>query len=158
KKGFVIAGNIPLKFKDIPLPLGVKATTSLNYVEVPVLAKYNFGNGKVGGYIAAGSTLGYASSARFKTTTNFIIDINVIDKKLNLDALKISRLDIGGTVGVGGTVNFSGVQLFVDARYTHGFKKLDNVPVIDLDFNNRNFALTTGLMIPLTKKYKRPRA
>lgn len=158
KKGFIINERIPLELADIPLPIGVKVTTDLNYIEVPVLAKYNFGNGKVGGYITAGPTMSYASSGRFRTAANFIIDINVIDQKFDFDELNISKFDIGASIGGGGTVNIGSTKLFVDARYTHGFSKLDNIPVIDLDFKNKNFALTTGFLIPLNRGYSKPRA
>jgi len=158
KKGFTINEGIPLELANFPLPVGVKVTTDLNYVEVPVLAKYNFGNGKVGGYVAAGPTMSYASGGRFRTAANFIIDFNLIDRKFDFDELNISKFDIGASVGAGGTVNLGAMKLFVDARYTHGFNKLDNIPVIDLDFKNKNFALTTGFLIPLTKGYSVPRA
>ncbi len=158
KKGFTINEGIPLEIADFPLPVGVKVTTDLNYIEVPVLAKYNFGNEKVGGYITAGPTMSYASNGRFRTSANFIIDFNVIDRKFDFDDLNISKFDIGASVGAGGTVNVGASKLFVDARYTHGFNKMDNIPVIDLDFKNRNFALTTGFLIPLNKGYSRPRA
>ena len=158
KKGFIINQGIPLELANIPLPVGVKVTTDLNYIEVPVLAKYNFGNGKVGGYVTAGPTMSYASSGRFRTAANFIIDFNVIDRKFDFDDLNISKFDIGASIGAGGTVNLGGMKLFVDARYTHGFNKLDNIPVIDLDFKNKSFAVTTGFLIPLSRSYASPRA
>jgi len=158
QKGFVIKENIPLDLINMPLPIGVKATTDLNYFELPVLAKMNFGNEKTGAYVTAGPTVSYAQSARFRTSTNFIIDINIVDQKFDLDALNISRWDIGASVGAGGTVNLGGTKLFVDARYTHGFQKLDNIPVIDLDFKNKSFALTTGFLIPLGSGKVTPRA
>ena len=80
KKGFIINEGIPLEIANIPLPVGVKVTTDLNYMELPILAKYNFGNEKVGGYLTAGPTMSYASSGRFRTAANFIIDLNVIDQ------------------------------------------------------------------------------
>lgn len=160
RKGFELGVDFPLDILDFALPVGVKAITDLNYIEAPVLAKYNFGTGRLGGYVTAGPTVSYARSARFKTAASFIIDINVVNREFDLDALNVSRWDIGGAIGAGATLDLGSTQLFVDARYTHGFKKLDNVPVIDLDFRNKNFALTTGFLIPLTKtqNYSRPRA
>lgn len=158
KKGFIINEAIPLELANLPLPVGVRVTTDLNYIEVPILAKYNFGTGKVGGYVTAGPTMSYASNGRFRTAANFIVDFNVIDRKFDFDDMNISKFDIGAAIGAGGTVKVGGVKLFVDARYTHGFSKLDNIPVIDLDFTNKNFALTTGFLIPLSRGYSSPRA
>lgn len=157
KKGFVIDEGIPLELANIPLPVGVNVRTDLNYIDIPVLAKYNFGNEKVGGYVTAGPTMSFASGGRFRTAANFIIDFNVVDQKFDFDDLNISKFDIGASIGAGGTVNLGATKLFIDARYTHGFNKLDNIPVIDLDFRNKNFALTTGFLIPLNSGYSSPR-
>ena len=158
KKGFVIDEGIPLELANIPLPLGVEVRTDLNYIDIPVLAKYNFGNELIGGYVTAGPTMSFASGGRFRTAANFIIDFNVVDQKFDFDDLNISKFDIGASIGAGGMVNLGATKLFIDARYTHGFTKLDNIPVIDLDFRNKNFALTTGFLIPLNKGYSSPRA
>jgi hypothetical protein len=157
KKGFEIQQGIPIDLGAFNLPVGVKAVTDLNYVEVPVLGKYSFGNEKMGAYVIAGPTMGYATSARFRTVASLLIDINIVNEKFDLDALNVSRFDIGGTIGAGATMNLGNTKWFVDARYTHGFRNLDNIPVIDLDFKNTNFALTTGIMIPLSNGYG-PRA
>jgi len=158
KKGFIINEGIPLEIANIPLPVGVKVTTDLNYMELPILAKYNFGNEKVGGYLTAGPTMSYASSGRFRTAANFIIDLNVIDQEFDFDNLNISKFDVGASIGAGGTVKLGTTKLFMDARYTHGFNKLDNIPVIDLDFKNKNFSLTTGFLIPLNRNYSGQKA
>ena len=158
KKGFIINEGIPLEIANIPLPVGVKVTTDLNYMELPILAKYNFGNEKVGGYLTAGPTMSYASNGRFRTAANFIIDLNVIDQEFDFDNLNISKFDVGASIGAGGTVKLGTTKLFMDARYTHGFNKLDNIPVIDLDFKNKNFSLTTGFLIPLNRNYSGQKA
>ena len=149
KKGFVIREGIDLNLWNIPVPVGVKATTDLNYVEMPLLAKYKVGAGVLGAYIAAGPTFGYATGGKFKTSANFLVDINLVSTPINLDALNINRFEVGGAVGAGVTLNVGGSQLFVDGRYTHGFTKLDNLPIVDVDFKNKGFALTGGFLIPL---------
>jgi len=64
----------------------------------------------------------------------------------------MNRWEVGGAIGLGGAVNLGGSQLFADARFTHSFTKLDNLPVVDLDLLHRGVALTAGVLIPINKK------
>ena len=153
RKGFVVKEGFDLELGDFPLPLGVEATTNIKYIDVPLLAKYKFGNSAIGGYVTAGPTFGYARSGNFKTSANVLIDINLTNTDLDFDALNVSRWEVGGAIGAGATANLvGGSQLFVDARFTQGFTKLDNLPVIDADFKNRGVAVTAGFLIPINKK------
>ena len=133
-------------------PIGVKATTNLKYIDVPLLAKYKFGTGKATGYVVAGPTFGYARSGNFRTSAQVLIDINLVNTPIDFDALNMNRWEVGGAVGVGGAIDMGGTQLFADARFTHGFTKLDNLPVVDVDLLNRGVALTAGVLIPINKK------
>ena len=152
RKGFVVQEGFDLNLGDFPVPLGVKATTNIKYIDVPLLAKYKFGTGAIGGYVIAGPTFGYARSGNFKTSANVLVDINLTNTALDFDALNVSRWEVGGAIGAGATANLTGgSQLFVDARFTQGFTKLDNLPVIDADFKNRGLALTAGFLIPINK-------
>jgi len=152
RKGFVIKEGLDLDILNIPLPVGVRATTNIKYVEMPLLAKYKFGTGKTHGYVVAGPTFGYARSGNFKTEANVLIDINLTNTPLNFDALNMNRWEVGGAVGLGGAVDLGGSQLFADARFTHSFTKLDNLPVVDVELRNRGVALTAGVLIPIGGK------
>ena len=153
RKGFVIKEGLDLDILNIPLPLGVTATTNIKYIDIPLLAKYKFGNSeRAQGYVVAGPTFGYARNGNLKTEANILIDINLTNTPINFDALNMNRWEVGGAIGLGGSVNLSGTQLFADARYTRSLTKLDNLPVIDLDLANQGVALTAGVLIPINKK------
>jgi len=160
EKGFAIREGFDVNLFEVPIPLGVKAITKVNYIEAPLLAKYKFGNEKVGAYLMAGPTLGYATGGRFQTKAQILIDINLIDRKLDLDNLGYERFEVGGTVGAG--VNFNtnnGGSFFIDARYTKGFTNVYDVPVVDLKLKNQGIGVSVGYMMPLTSGKKRiPRA
>jgi len=163
QKGFKIEEGLDLELFNIPVPLGGKAITKLNYIETPILAKAKFGNAKVQGYVAAGPLFSYASGGRFKTQAKvLLVDIPLTDTKLDLDALGFERFDIGATIGTGIQINTATAgSFFADIRYNKGFRDVYDVPVVDLKLQNSAFGLSVGYLIPLTRKSpvtSRPRA
>lgn len=159
EKGFAISEGFDLDLFDIPIPLGIKAVTKVNYIEAPLLAKYKFGNEKVGAYLMAGPTLAYATGGRFQTKAQILIDIKLIDQKLDLDNLGYNRFEMGGTLGAGLNFNTNnGGSFFIDARYTKGFTNVYDVPVLDLKLKNQGFGLNVGYMMPLSGGKRIPRA
>lgn len=157
QKGFKIKEGIDINLFNIPLPLGVKATTKVNYLEVPLLAKVKFGNDQIQSYLTVGPVLSFAAGGRFKTQAQLLFDIPVIDKKLDLDALGYNRFEFSASVGGGVSVNTGNGSLFVDARYVHGFTDVYDVPVVDLKLKNKGFGINVGYLMPLTSGQKRER-
>lgn len=159
QKGFAIREGFDINLFDVPIPLGVKAVTKVNYIEAPLLAKYKFGNEKVGAYLLAGPTLGYATGGRFQTKAQILVDIKLVDQKLDLDNLGYERFEVGGTLGAG--INFNtgnGGSFFIDARYTKGFTNVYDVPIVDLKLKNQGFGISVGYLMPLTSGKRIPRA
>ncbi len=154
QKGFKLEEGVDLELFNVPVPIGGKATTKLNYIEAPILAKVKFGNARVQGYVAGGPLLSYASGGRFKTEANvLLIDIPLTNTKLDLDALGFKRFDIGASIGTGIQFNTpTAGSFFADIRYSKGFKNVYDVPVVDLKLQNSAFGLNVGYMMPLTRK------
>ena len=92
-KGFKIKEGFDLKLFGYKLPLGVEAVTKFKYVELPLLAKYKFGDKKVRAYVVAGPNFGYATKAKLKTRANFILDIPLTNTDINLQSNNIQRFD-----------------------------------------------------------------
>lgn len=155
-KGFKISEDFALDLFNVPLPVGVLAESRFNYLELPVLAKYKFGNESVGAYITAGPTLGYAMSGRLITRANALVDFKVSDSKINLDAIDYQRFEVGALVGAGFTVHTSFGQLFADARYARGFTELYDIPVVDEKIRNQSIAFNVGFLVPIGGKSIRP--
>ncbi len=147
-KGFKIKEGLGIDLFGFDLPLGLEAVTKLKYVEMPVLAKYKFGNNRLKGYISAGPSVGYAAKGKLKSRAKVIIDIPIYNTDINLD--NADRFDISANIGMGMSLSTKGGgQVFLDARYSHGFNGLDNISVIDLEAKNRSFGLTAGFLAPL---------
>ena len=143
-RGFKIKEGLDLKLFGFDLPLGVEAVTKFKYVEVPLLAKYKFGNKAVKAYVIAGPSVGYATKGKLKTKASFIVDIPLKSSEINLQSSNIQRVDLSGVIGAGLDFNVGKGSLFLDARYTHGFSKMDNLSIADLAVHNRNFGVSVG--------------
>ncbi|HEX8530410.1 MAG TPA: porin family protein [Cytophagales bacterium] len=125
----------------------------LNYLEVPVLLKINFGSETVRAYVNAGPSFGYLLGGRITGNWNalglFGSNVNESLEFTNspsaLNQLDANRTEVGLNFGGGAGYAFGGRVLFVDLRYNMGLTDYDRA----FESKNRVFALTVGLQVPL---------
>lgn len=146
-KGFKVSEGLNINLGGLPIPAGVTARTKINYLELPLLAKYKFGENALKFNVTAGPVVSYAINGQLDTRANLLLDINPIKTAINLDALNYERLEVSASIGAGMTFETEGGQLFADARYVHGFSDLYNAPVVDLNLKNRGVGVTVGYMM-----------
>ena len=149
RKGFGLREGLDVDLLGVPVPLGVTAETQINYVEVPLLAKYKFGTEGISAYITAGPTLGYATSGQINTKANVLLDFNIAKTPINLDAINFQRFEIGGAAGAGLAMQTGMGQFFIDARYNIGFTQLYDIPLVNEKLRNRGISLSAGFLVPL---------
>lgn len=148
-RGFKVQEGFGLDLVNIPIDLGVKLVTKIHQVNLPLLAKYKFGNEKVKAYVVGGPELGYALSGNFRTQARVLIDITLVNEKLNLSRTGIQRFELGATAGGGVAFNTGAGELFLDARYYRGFTELVDLPIVELPVRNKGFQFNIGYMFPL---------
>ena len=112
----------------------------LNYLELPIHAKYKFGSGGVGGYLLAGPTLGYALSGTVESCENGICDKESIEFDED-DGFK--RFEIGMSIGAGVTIN---QNIIIDVRYTMGLTNLNEDDFDDIKASNNGIQIGVGYM------------
>jgi hypothetical protein len=151
QKGFRFEESVNIPIGKVDVPAGVEAQIRTNYLELPLLAKVKLGNELVQGYLAVGPTVGYALNGRLITRPRLLVEFDPIKTDLNLDNLDYERFEVAATGALGVQVNLSGLKLFADARYTHGFTELYNFPVVNEKIRNRNLALGVGVMMDLIR-------
>lgn len=152
-KGTQIDENFNVDLFNVPVPLGVTAVSKFNYLEMPLLAKAKFGNELANFYIVAGPTFGYALNGNLETRAKVLVEIDLFDTPIDLDAVNYERWEVGGTAGFGVSVNTGGgSQLFFDARYTHGFSQPYDIPVVSEKVQHKNIGLNLGFMVPFGEK------
>lgn len=150
-KGFGLKQGLDVPVFGVDLPLNASAETRVKYVEVPLLAKYKFGEEDFQAYVAAGPNLGYASSAQIDTRVNALLDFDLGSVPLNLDNINYERFDVGATVAVGFQYNFGPVVAFADARYNRGFTELYDIPLVNEKVRNTGYGFNFGMMVPLAQ-------
>jgi len=145
-KGFKIREQADLQLFEVPLPVGVTAVSKFRYVEVPLLAKVNLGTGPVRAYLLAGPTFGYATSGKLETRANFLIELDLYNTPIDLDQVGYKRWETGATAGGGLAFETGRGEIFLDARYTHGFTEVYDIPVVHERVQNRSFGLQAGYL------------
>ncbi|MFT6781690.1 MAG: hypothetical protein ACJA1A_001612, partial [Saprospiraceae bacterium] len=66
KRGFTINEGTSFEVVGFDIPVGAKATTIINYIEAPLLAKAKIGNGTTNFYGIVGPSIGYATCAKIQ--------------------------------------------------------------------------------------------
>ena len=149
EKGFRIRERMDVKLLMIDIPLGVRIDTRVRYLDVPVMAKYAFGNGLVKAYIAAGPQVSYALNGRVKTRADFLVDFNVTNIPINFSTVNYQRFDFAGVVAAGVDFPAGNGKMFFDVRYSQGLSDSFKLPVIDLNIKNHGFGFGVGYKMAL---------
>lgn len=149
RKGFALDLGTDIDLFGISLPIGAKAESRFNYLELPLLAKAKFGNERAKFYALAGPALSYAAGGRLVTRSTGLIKLDLINTSIDLDALGFERFDFSAVGGAGVEFNTGFGKIFLDARYTHGFLEIYDIPVLRERANNRGFTFGAGVMVGL---------
>jgi hypothetical protein len=118
---------------------GVTTKLLLDYIEVPVLARFSRGSrGGRSWYLAAGPSLGFLVRARTRA------DFGGATEEIDLiEEDEVERFDFGVTAA--GGVEFG--SLIIDARYTHGLSDIDADTTDQVRVTNRAVSLTVGFKL-----------
>ncbi len=118
----------------------------LNYLEIPVLAKYSFGSETIQGFVHAGPSIGYALSGKTKESVNDEEDETDID----FEEEELKRLDFSFALGGGIGFDAGPATIFADFRYLLGLTNLDDSDSAeDATQNNRGIGFALGAIFPL---------
>jgi hypothetical protein len=153
QKGYSYNVEANLDTSDIVTDISV----NINYIEVPILLKLNFGPA----YLAAGPYFGYALSGKQIATvtvdgqelakelyTNYgQVPSNNIFKsgEFNGDNVQFSKTDIGLNIGFG--VKF--LKFFVEGRYGYGLTNIENYENMPAEDFKKNYtiSLSAGMLL-----------
>ena len=125
----------------------VKSSVTLNYLEIPVLAKVQFGSENLKFHVNAGPSLGIAVSGTSKVEAGGQSESDPVE--FGSDPGQTKRTDFG--LQFGGGITFS--NFVIDLRYGLGLSNIANVPSGSNDSaKNRAIGITVGYVIPLGGK------
>jgi Outer membrane protein beta-barrel domain len=115
-------------------------TTTLNYLEAPLLMKGMFGPGDLKFNALLGPTFGYAFNGK----------VDSPEGKTDVDFGLVKRYDIGGLAGIGISYDTGNGILFMDGRMLWGFTNLDDsANSKNVNWHNRGFNFGIGYMYNL---------
>jgi Outer membrane protein beta-barrel domain len=151
EKGFKSNVGTDLSLFGTTLPIGARVNTTVKYIDMPLAIKYNFGNTEgVHFYGMAGPTLGYAMSGQLESYAKvLIVDVKLSTTPIDLTAQNYKRFEVGGMLGAGVSFPIGNGNLFMDARYTHSFMDVYEVPVVGAKVRNQGFGFSLGYSINL---------
>lgn len=116
--------------------LSVESSTTLNYVQVPILARFNVpaGGDMITPKIVAGPTVGYFLSGTAEVGEN----------EADIESDDVNSIDIGAAAGVGADFGVGPGSLSVDLRYFRGFTSVDDNDQDADDAVNTGFTFMLG--------------
>lgn len=121
----------------------VELKRTINYLELPVLARFNFS----GFHVAAGPYLGFALGGKLKTEEGER-NLEIGSDEANDD---LKPLDFGAYIGGGYSLDIGSGKLMFDARLGWGFPNLLPGGDSDFSYRSRNYVISVGYVIPLGK-------
>lgn len=143
-RGFGMRENINIDLFGLDLPLGASIETRINYLEVPVMLKYEFGESGVVPFVKAGASAAYAIDGKIQPKVNAIITWNLPPININLDGDMYNRLDLSGNIagGVRLPVSETGaIQFEVNYRHSLNDMFLDKIT----DIRIKSHGISAGL-------------
>ncbi len=126
-----------------------KVDLTLNYLEIPVLAKVSFGTGSLRPYVFAGPSVGFYLSN--KAHLNETFEGQTLDTTETIPDSSINSTDFSIVGGAGVSLKLgSGQVLFVDAAYALGLVNIShNQPGDNTAVKSRDIRLAAGILFPL---------
>ena len=148
QKGFVVREGLDISLGGFSLPIGARIAYQSKNLEVPLLLKLNLSDGPVQPYVIAGPSVSYALNGRVRTRATALFSTQPYDVDLNYGNM-LNRWDFGAVGGLGLAMDVGAGKFFIEGRYTHGFTRQVQVPIVNVDVRNRGIAASIGYSFPI---------
>jgi hypothetical protein len=143
-RGFGAREDFSVNVFGLELPVGAQIETRIDYVEVPLVAKYNFVEKGVTPYIKAGASTGYAFNGKVTPKINALVTWNLPQININLKNEMYNRVDVSTLVGAGVSIPVDELGSFhFDLTYRHSVNDMfqDNITNIKI----KSHGLSAGI-------------
>lgn len=133
RKGFDLNESFANDLLGMNIPIGIKANTTLSYIEAPILIGYSKPLGNINLIGEIGPVLGYGINGKLQPIATLGLDFKLPEIDINFKNDGFNRINTGGTIGLGvETVLSENVSLYAKTRYTHSFTDILNNPIVDI--------------------------
>jgi len=148
QKGVSIKQGFDINVGGFTLPIGATIAYQSQHIEVPLLFKVNLTDGAVQPYLIAGPAVSYAFDGRIRTRASALVTTRPYDVDVNYGDM-LSRWDVGAVGGLGLSMDAGTGKFFIEGRYTQGFTRQVQVPIVNVNVRNRGVALSLGYSFPI---------
>lgn len=135
-------GTLEFSSNIFGFQLSSKGEFSLHYIDIPLQAKYRFGNGDVRFFLALGPYMGIGLDGKVKITTNANGAPETSTETVDFDT-DLNRLELGLCGGAGVEYN----SFLLGLNYSYGLNNLDRSASDNDIFKNRVFSVSLGYII-----------
>lgn len=118
---------------------------TINYLEIPVHAKYGFGTETIRAFVMAGPSFGFGLGGK----SEFCFNGDCQEADLDFDDDGVKRTDFSLSLGAGVGFGVGEGTLFLDLRYLLGIANIDDSGDDDFTISNRGFQIGLGYMFAL---------
>ncbi|MBT8234172.1 MAG: PorT family protein [Saprospiraceae bacterium] len=145
-KGFKLNEAINVDIFNLPLPIGVKVTSELNTIDVPLMLTYNFkNNSNITPYFSAGPNFSYATSGAIRTKATAILDFTLTNTPLDLSSDAYNRLGIEGQLAGGVKIPYGKGEITTEFAYSHAMNNFTSDDfIIDTGIKNKGLSFSIG--------------
>jgi len=146
QKGFNLNETTNVNVFNIGLPVGVKVTSELNTIDVPLLLNLDFNNStNITPYISAGPNFSYATSGVIRTKATAIFDFTLTNTPINLDSDSYNRLGIEGMIAGGISFPYGSGEISTELSYSHALNDFTSDGfIVDTGIRNKGIGFTVG--------------
>ena len=148
QKGVAIKEGMNLNLGGFSLPIGTTIAYQSQHIEVPLLFKVNLNDGLVQPYLIAGPAVSYAIDGRIRTRASALFTTQPYDVAVNYGGT-LNRWDVSAVGGLGLSMNAGIGKFFIEGRYTQGFTRQIQMPVVNVNVRNRGLAVSLGYSFPI---------
>ncbi len=146
QNGFRVEESTTTNVLGIDVPIGVRASTRLNYLEVPLLIKYSFGLQRLSYYAEAGPSVSRGINGKITPQASLLVDLNLPQVNIDFRDQAYRRWLIGANLGVGMNYALSDqIDLHANLRYTGSLNDIVQNQLVDLSVKSNTIHMGVGI-------------
>lgn len=147
-RGFGAREQFNVDAFGLDLPLGASLSTRFDYLEAPVLIRYNLTGQGVRPYVETGLSAGYALSGSVTPQIHAVLDWNLPEIPLNLNQDIYNRFDLSAMIGTGVEIPLGPNGAFqIEAGYRHSLNDMFQDRITDIRIKSNGFTAGIGYTV-----------
>lgn len=145
EKGFRVKEGYEFNIVQVNVPVGIEARPRIQFLELPLLMKYTYGEGFAKVYGFVGPHISYAVDGDIELIGKAIVDVRLGRYPINLSNRTFNRFEVGGIAGAGVAFQTGHVHTFFQGSFQRGFTDMLETPILDIRAYNYGYNILAGI-------------